>query len=135
MSKRNSSSTKRARALRQNETDAEAKMWSILRNRNLHNFKFVREHPIGSYFADFACRRKKLIVEIDGSQHADRKSDDQRDVFINRQGYGVVRFWNNDVLRDTETVLNIIVGILESRIWQREDNNEWRYWPATKEHS
>ncbi len=121
-----------ARQLRQKDNDAEAILWSELRNRRLHNYKFIRELPIGNYFADFACRRKKLIVEIDGSQHADRTYDNKRDAWLNEQGWNVLRFTNMLVLKQKEIVLSTITEVLEKRLWQKEESIEWRFWPATR---
>lgn len=121
-----------ARQLRQKDNDAEAILWSELRNRRLHNYKFVREFPIENYFADFACRRKKLVVEIDGSQHADRMHDNKRDTWLNEQGWNVLRFTNMLVLKQKAVVLNTIVEVLEKRLRQKEESIEWRFWPATR---
>ncbi|MBB3381622.1 very-short-patch-repair endonuclease [Rhizobium sp. BK609] len=74
--------TQRARMLRQSDNDAEAKLWSELRNRRLNSFKFVRQFSIGPYFADFACRERSLVIEIDGGQHANSKHDTIRDEFM-----------------------------------------------------
>jgi very-short-patch-repair endonuclease len=74
--------TERARELRQQENPAEASMWVALKDRKLGGYKFVRQLPIGPYFADFVCRSAKLVVEIDGSQHVDSSYDRQRDAFI-----------------------------------------------------
>ena len=87
-----------ARKLRQKDNDAEAALWAELRNRNLNDYKFVRELPIGKYFADFACRRKRLVIEVDGSQHADSEYDRVRDRFLNDNGWSVLRFNNLLVL-------------------------------------
>lgn len=104
--------TSRARLLRKQATNAENRLWYVLRNRNLDGLKFVRQMPIGRYFADFACREAALIVELDGSQHAESDRDIQRTSFLLGQGYSVLRFWNNDVLRNRDGVLESIRAVI-----------------------
>lgn len=92
-----STETARARSLRQRETKAEHTLWLRLRDRRLGGHKFVRQYPIGPFFVDFACREERLIVELDGSQHADDPRDASRELFLNRQnspcsGSGTRRF-------------------------------------------
>ena len=100
---------KRARALRRVQTDAERMLWSRLRDRQLQGAKFRRQHPIGPYIADLCCTERRLVVEVDGSHHAQRiESDHQRTDFLVREGYRVLRFWDHDVLVNTETVLEEI---------------------------
>lgn len=100
-----------ARELRQQQTDAEARLWSHLRGRRLQGFKFRRQHPLGSYILDFVCLDARLVVELDGGQHADAQAyDDRRTVFIEQQGMRVIRFWNHEVLTKTAAVLD--------KIWQ-----------------
>ncbi len=106
----------RIRELRQNATDAEKLMWQLLRNRAIHDAKFRRQHPIASYILDFYCHEAKLAIELDGSGHLEDKQakyDDERTKILNEQGIRVLRFWNNDVLKDTESVLNEIWIALE----------------------
>src|SRR5436309_288602 len=105
--------TERARRLRRSSTDAERKRWYRLRSRSIHGFKFVRQDPIGPYVADFVCREQRLIVEVDGSQHADSKHDRVRDRWLNDRRYRVVRFWNNDVLTNIDGVLEAIALALK----------------------
>jgi very-short-patch-repair endonuclease len=100
-----------ARQLRRNQTDAEHRLWHHLRGRRLLNLRFRRQHPIGPYFADFACLELGLVVELDGGQHNDPRSkyrDGVRSDVLAGHGYAVVRFWDNDVLRDTPSVLEVI---------------------------
>jgi len=98
-----------ARKLRKNQTDAERVLWQKLRNRQILGVKFRRQMPIGRYVVDFASIEIRLIIELDGSQHIDsQKADDFRTGFLQREGYKVVRFWNNDVLMGTNTVLEAI---------------------------
>ena len=100
---------KRARALRREQTDAERMLWSHLRDRQLLGAKFRRQHPIGPYIVDVCCPERRLVVEVDGSHHAQRiESDRQRTDFLVRQGYRVLRFWDHDVLVNTEVVLEEI---------------------------
>jgi very-short-patch-repair endonuclease len=100
----------RARSLRRATTPADAKLWSKLRNRQLGGLKFTRQEPIGSYYADFVCRERRLIVEVDGGQHADRPADQQRDGALTALGYRVIRFWNNDVIENIEGVLQSLLS-------------------------
>ncbi|MBV8649918.1 MAG: DUF559 domain-containing protein [Alphaproteobacteria bacterium] len=101
--------TGRARALRRNSTDAEGKLWLHLRGRQLGGCKFVRQEPIGRYYADFVCRELRLIIEVDGGQHAENRYDDKRDTHLTALGYRVLRFWNTDVLTNVEGVLETIL--------------------------
>jgi very-short-patch-repair endonuclease len=98
-----------ARRLRKNSTIAEAKLWRRLRARELNGFKFVRQEPVGRYVADFICREHKLIIEVDGGQHADSKRDIVRDAWLREHHYRVLRFWNNDVIGNLEGVLEAIL--------------------------
>ncbi len=95
-----------AKKLRRSQTDAEQKIWSILRN-NQTGFKFRRQQPIGSYIVDFFCADRGLIVEVDGSQHTEEK-DKQRTEFLTSAGYRVLRFWNNDVFNNIEGISRVI---------------------------
>jgi very-short-patch-repair endonuclease len=106
----------RARELRQVENDAEEKLWHELRGRRLNGFKFVRQLRIGPYFADFACRERNLVIEVDGSQHAGRTSDFYRDETMNRNGWSVLRVWHVDVLKDRRAVLDTILAALDGRL-------------------
>ena len=102
-----------AKRLRASATDAEAKLWSKLRNRQLGGCKFVRQQPVGRYIADFACRERDLIVELDGGQHADNGQDIERTRVLGEHGYAVIRFWNRDVLTNLDGVLQVIADSLE----------------------
>ncbi len=93
-----------AQRLRREMTDAERRLWSHLRARQM-GVQFTRQYPIGNTIADFACRRLKLVVEVDGGQHADNAADDERTRVIESYGYRVIRFWNNDVLQNTDGVV------------------------------
>jgi very-short-patch-repair endonuclease len=102
--------TAAARRLRKNSTFAERKLWKYLRSRSLGGFKFVRQEPIGPYIADFVCREKRLIVEVDGGQHATDPRDAIRDRWLNAHRYRVLRFWNNEVLGNIEGVWDVILA-------------------------
>jgi len=103
----------KARQLRRDQTDAEQVLWARLRDRHLCGAKFRREHPIGPFVADFCCPQQKLVVELDGGQHAVAIAADQkRSRFIEEQGYRVLRFWNHDVLGNTDGVLEQIAESL-----------------------
>jgi len=104
----------RARSLREAPTDAESLLWYHLRDRRLANYKFRRQRSIGPYFADFACLEAKLVVELDGGQHVVAASyDENRTRFIEAQGYRVLRFWNNEVLTQTDAVRERILQALQ----------------------
>ena len=100
------------RNLRRRATDAETELWFALRGRRLGGFKFVRQEAIGSYIVDFVCRDEKLIVEVDGGQHAENPADQVRDANLAMEGYRVLRFWNSDVLGNQEGVLLTILAAL-----------------------
>ena len=105
----------RVRQLRTNATDAERLLWQRLRSRQLAGYKFRRQHPIGMFFADFACIEARLVVELDGGQHATPEgllSDERRSATLATQGYLVLRFWNHDVLQQTDVVWESILGAL-----------------------
>ena len=98
----------RPRQLRRNATDAENRLWYVLRNRSLGGHKFVRQMAIGPFVADFVCREAGLIVELDGSQHAENTEDIRRTTYLNAEGYGVLRFWNDEVMDNRDGVLEAI---------------------------
>jgi very-short-patch-repair endonuclease len=101
----------RARALREQSTDVERKLWSILRDRRLGGLKFRRQVPIDRYIADFACAEARLVVELDGGQHADREKEDAtRTRAIQACGWKVIRFWNNEVIENLDGVADTILA-------------------------
>jgi very-short-patch-repair endonuclease len=105
-----------AKTLRANSTDAERKLWSRLRDRRLLGFRFVRQQPIGPFIADFACREADLVIELDGSQHAEDDAvqyDARRTAILAEHGYQVLRFWNTDALLHTDCVLELIADHLQ----------------------
>jgi len=102
-----------ARTLRRQQTRAEQLLWSRLRNRQLEGCKFRRQQVIGPYIVDFLSVQPKLIIEVDGGQHADRVLQDaQRTEYLQRLGYQMVRYWNDQVLRDVEAVMESIRAAL-----------------------
>ena len=109
----NTRSTGRARTLRRRGTRAEWVLWLQLRDRRFGGFKFARQQPIGRYYVDFVCREQRLIVEVDGGQHADNPADQIRDAYLATLGYRVFRVWNNDVLANIEGVLQTLTSELE----------------------
>ncbi len=104
----------RARELRRNMTDAERALWRELRGGALGG-KFRRQAPLGRYIVDFVCLEKHLIVEVDGGQHAENRSDQERDRWLESQGFRVLRFWNNEVLGNMSGVLEVIAEALRDR--------------------
>ena len=104
----------KARALRQAQTDAEGLLWHYLRGKRLGGYKFRRQQPIGPYIVDFACLSRKLLIEVDGGYHVQRKDyDERRDRFLRNEGYRVLRFWNNEVFEDCFGVLEKVYAALE----------------------
>jgi len=104
-----------ARKLRRDQTDAEKKIWYFLRDRRLGGHKFKRQYPIGHYIVDFCCFEKYIIVELDGGQHALQVNKDiQRTKYLKNKGYRVLRFWDNEALKETEAVLEVILSKLDS---------------------
>ena len=100
---------KHAKSLRKNFTKAEALLWNKIRSRQLEGIKFRRQQPIENYIVDFISFEKRIIIELDGGQHADQKREDQkRDKLLSENGFTVLRFWNNHVLKDINAVLEMI---------------------------
>ncbi|HET6805862.1 MAG TPA: DUF559 domain-containing protein [Frateuria sp.] len=103
-----------AKLLRRSGTDAEQALWYRLRAGRLEGLKFRRQHPVPPYVADFYCETCKLVVELDGSQH-DELTDRERTRFLEARGLKVLRFWDNDVLQQTDAVLEVILGAAHDR--------------------
>jgi very-short-patch-repair endonuclease len=101
-----------AAPLRRNSTDAERLLWSKLRARRLGGWKFRRQHTIGPYIADFVCLERMLVVKADGGQH-NEQADRVRSGYLRSQGYRVVRYWNHDILRNIDGVLESLLIALE----------------------
>ena len=102
----------KAKRLRRDLTEAERKLWKVLRSRQFEGAKFRRQQPIGPFIADFVCHENRLIVEADGGQHAERVSDRGRTAFLEVAGYRVIRFWNNEILENLDGVARLIVTAL-----------------------
>jgi len=99
----------KARGLRKNQTEAEKLLWYYLRNKQFQGFKFRRQLPIGNYVVDFVCESLKVIIELDGSQHMDAELyDNERARYLLSLGYKVLRYWNNELLSQTDAVLESI---------------------------
>ena len=108
-------SRSRARQLRKNPTDAERLLWQKLRFWQVDGRKFRRQQPLGGYIVDFVCLERRLIVELDGGQHADRNAyDKKRDDWLRNQGFVILRFWNHDVLNNIDGVMEQILDSLKN---------------------
>jgi very-short-patch-repair endonuclease len=119
----------KARLLRRKETEAERRLWNYVRNRSVRGLKVVRQHAIGPFVADFVCRDLMLVIEVDGSQHADAAADAARTAFLNARGYSVLRFWNNEVLSELDAVGAMLLAIADGIA--TDPSPGWRYSPAT----
>ena len=104
----------RARTLRRNATEAESRLWKTLRDRRLADCKFRRQHPIGPYIADFASIPHRLVIEADGGQHDANAADARRTAWLSHRGWRVLRFWNNDILANSEGVIETILAALHT---------------------
>ena len=104
-----------AKGLRSQMTDAEQRLWYRLRAHRFLDLKFKRQAPIGPYIVDFGCLEHRLIVEVDGGQHAENAADRKRDAWLTSEGYRVLRFWNDDVLKRTDVVLGEIARAVTLR--------------------
>ncbi|MGQ0531314.1 MAG: endonuclease domain-containing protein [Caulobacteraceae bacterium] len=111
--------TARARELRRAMTPSEGRLWLHLRGGAM-GVSFRRQHPVGPYFADFCCPSLKIIIELDGGQHADRAAyDAARSAFLEQQGYLVARFWNNEVIEELDGVCEQIVWLIRRRQFEQ----------------
>jgi very-short-patch-repair endonuclease len=111
----NNPTVMRARELRQSANPAEHSLWYVLKGKQCGGYKFTRQFPIGPYFADFACRSERLLVELDGSQHVDSQYDNERDSFLLSEGYSVLRLPSATVRTQRNTVCDTILAALENR--------------------
>jgi very-short-patch-repair endonuclease len=102
----------RAKRLRRELTDAERKLWQLLRSRQLSGAKFRRQQPIGPFIVDFVCLHNRLIIEADGGQHSGSKGEQRRDAWLSSRGYRLLRFWNHDILGNPDGVLCVIAEAL-----------------------
>jgi very-short-patch-repair endonuclease len=100
--------------MRSEQTPAEHRLWQILRSKRFAGFKFKRQLPIDNYIADFACLARRLIVEVDGGQHAESPRDIPRDAYLQAQGFQVLRFWNSDIFDNEQGVLTRILDALQT---------------------
>lgn len=110
----NNHNLKASRRLRHDMTDAEARLWYLLRDRRLSGAKFRRQVPVGPYVVDFYCHARQLVIEADGDQHAGSAKDAARDQFLQQQGLRVLRFWNDEILMQQEQVLSMILDALRA---------------------
>ena len=104
-----------ARLLRETQTDAEQLMWQLLRNRRFCGVKFRRQHPVGRYILDFYCHDAQLAIELDGGGHAEDRQqeyDTERSAELAGEGIRVLRFWNHEVLQETEAVVTVLFNAL-----------------------
>jgi very-short-patch-repair endonuclease len=104
-----------ARDLRKRMTESERALWSLLRRKQLEGYRFRKQVPIGKYIVDFACLDARLVVEVDGGQHGESASDAERDAWLRSQRFRVLRFWNNDVLKNPEGVMQMVLRALEAK--------------------
>lgn len=107
----------RARSLRKASTPAENKLWDALRRKQIHSLRFRRQYPLGTYFADFVCLPARLIVEVDGGQHADDEGliyDRKRTAWLEGQRFRVLRFWNHEVFENMDVVLDRIADAVKA---------------------
>jgi very-short-patch-repair endonuclease len=103
----------RAKQLHRNMSPAEEKLWKHLRAHRMGDVHFRNQHAIGNYIVDFCAPRRKLIIELDGSQHLDQKEyDEERTKYLELRGYKVLRFWNNDIMNNIDDVLKAIWNVL-----------------------
>lgn len=130
--RRSPQSIARARSLRRGDNMAEAVLWDELKGRKLGGHKFARQVPIGPYFADFCCRERRLVVELDGSQHAESDYDRRRDDFMCERGFSVLRMWSADVSRDLRGVGETILAAVEGRL-ETVTTSELRFVKARRE--
>ena len=108
-------SGKLQRALRNNMSDAEQVLWNVLRGRQVSGLKFRRQHPFGNYILDFVCLENKLVIEVDGGQHGQQAGyDESRTQELQTAGFCVLRFWNNEVLKEIESVKEKIGLVVRS---------------------
>jgi len=109
-------SSDKARELRRNPTDAERRLWQELRRRQIRGVKFRRQQPIGNFIVDFVSFEPRIIIEVDGGQHAEQVAyDEKRTRWLEAQGYRVLRFWDNEVLADIEAVMQAVFDAVEQR--------------------
>jgi very-short-patch-repair endonuclease len=104
--------------MRGEPTDAEAKLWHEIRDRRLDRIKFRRQVPIGSYIVDFVCLEARLVVELDGGQHSESSYDEMRDAELKARGFRVIRFWNDEILKDIVAVCDTLIAYVRDQTLQ-----------------
>ena len=120
--------TQRARALRQAANPAERAMWAALKSRQLDGYTFTRQLPIGPYYADFVCRARNMVIELDGSQHQEQAAYDRaRDEYMMAAGYSVFRVPSASILKDRAAVCDTILAVLENRIEDFVEAHDLRF--------
>ena len=107
-------SKERRRSLRKSQTEAERKLWEMLRNRRMNGMKFLRQYGVGAYILDLYCPAFRLAVEVDGSQHIDSERDAVRTEYLREQNITVIRFWNNDVLQNPSGIYGKLQEAVEA---------------------
>ncbi|WP_269933521.1 endonuclease domain-containing protein [Aminobacter sp. HY435] len=117
----------RARELRHGDNIAEAALWNELKAKKLGGYKFSRQVPLGPYYADFVCRQARLVIELDGSQHAGSSHDARRDEFMHANGYSVLRFWSADTLKNVGAVCETILAALDGRLAEQVDASDMKF--------
>lgn len=108
-----------ARRLRRRQTPTETILWGLLRSKRLDGFKFYRQFPIGPYIADFCCRARRLVIEIDGGGHArpiQRKYDLNRDEYLRKRGYRVIRIWSSEIMNNIDGAIEAILKALGEKL-------------------
>ena len=105
---------KRAKSMRSAPTEAEHRLWQILRAKRFADYKFRRQVPIDFYIADFVCLSERLIIELDGGQHAENSADRNRDAYLRAQGFRIIRIWNNDLFTNEEGVGELVISALQT---------------------
>ncbi|QPC92477.1 endonuclease domain-containing protein [Mesorhizobium sp. INR15] len=126
-SRRKIGSTRRARQLRQAGNQAEALLWLELKARKLGGYRFTRQLSIGPFFADFACREKWLVVEVDGHQHADSTYDRRRDDLMRAEGYSILRLWSHDVVKHRTSACETILAALDGKLTENIVASDMRF--------
>ena len=118
---------RRAKSLRGNMTDAEKRLWSALRANRFQGLSFRRQTPIGPFIVDFVCHERRVIIELDGGQHAMRAEQDrEREKWLELKGYRIIRFWNSDVLRNRNAVLEMIARELHVGVFEQPPSRHSR---------
>jgi very-short-patch-repair endonuclease len=110
--------------MRHEPTEAERKLWYLLRDRRFNGFKFRRQVQIGPYIVDFVCPAKRLIIEADGGQHAENGYDERRDIWLKAQGFRIRRFWNDEILNRADEVSDTLWHDLDGATIHQENTSK-----------